>query len=287
MNTNQLLCCIIFLFNAEASWAGITTSFPVLTMIVSELVNPEEPSMAIRTLVHSGEEAHHFELSPKGLINLQKEKLLIVNGLQFEHWLDPVRAKIASKVKIVEAAEGIKPIRLSEKQIDPHAWHDPENLIIYVRNIEVALSEVYPHQKQFIRQQGEALRTKIQKWHAEKITEFKSLPLPFMIVTAHNSFAYFARAHGLKNLALLGDHEGETLSPRQLSTYLKEIRQAKHRLFLGDGNEQDTNLRGWAKKTSSPWGGELWGDTLPQRTPTLKTLEYLEHNTSVVIKSTR
>jgi zinc/manganese transport system substrate-binding protein len=264
------------------SLAGVTTSFPVLTLIVHELVGPE---IEVSTLTQSGEQAHHFEVTPKTLMHLQKQDLLIVNGLGFEHWLDQLEKNKLLKGKIIVATRGVTPLKDLSHKLDPHAWHDPENLVLYINNIHTALVSQYPNQKVALDLKLKTLNEKILTWKKQKEIQFAQLPKSFCIITAHSAFSYLARAFGFKSIALLGDHEGETLSPRQLTLKINELKTQPERAFFGDGTKQDTILKEWARKTSSPWGGVLIGDSLEQAPKNLTLMDYLEHNVSIITKA--
>lgn len=284
MKTKQILCIFAIIFVASLSSAGITTSFPILTLIVRELTGPE---IEVKTLTHSGEEAHHFEMNPKTLMNLQQQDLLIVNGLGFEHWLAQIEKNKLMKGKIVVASEGVSALKSANNNLDPHAWHDPALLLVYIDNIQKALISRFPKQKHHFDEKAKTLKEKILNWKKQKDLQFAKLPHPFCIITAHSAFSYLARAFNFKSIALLGDHEGENISPRQLILKVKELETYPQRVFFGEGSQQDQTLKEWAKKTSSPWGGILLGDSLDQTPPSLDLLGYLEYNTSAILKATQ
>lgn len=268
-------------FSLQSQATGITTSFPILTLITSELIDSQIP---LSTLSSSGEDAHHFELTPKTLIQLQNQDLLIINGLGFEHWYEPSKIKLPAKLKIVVASEGINPLIDAHKKTDPHAWQDPTNLEKYIVNIQAALESAFPTQKPDIARRASVLRERLQQWRKEKTELFTKAPPGLLLVTAHDSFAYFGRAFGLKIMALLGNHEGESISPRQLTLRLKDIAAHPHRLFLQEGSELDSTLSTWAQKTNSYLSGPLWGDRLPDSNPPRHLLDYLDHNAKLILE---
>lgn len=267
----------------SSAWAkGITTSFPLLTLITKDLVPPNIP---IRTLTASAEEAHHFEMTPKILIELQNQDLIIINGLNFEHWVDSIKTNLPKTLKIINATAGIKPLVLDHQEVDPHAWHDPQNLKKYIDNIQAALVTQYPEHQATINTRSKILKDRTQKLFEEYSQKFKGLNKNLTLVTAHDSLNYFAHAYGFNSLSLYDNHHGENLSPRQLTEKLKEIKKQKHRLFLLDGSDTDSNLKSWAQKTNSAVIGIIWSDGLPKTNPPQDILDYLEHNAKLVFES--
>lgn len=265
-----------------AKSSGITTSFPILTLITNELIESVS-DIKIQTLTKSGEEAHHFEMSAKTLIQLQQQDLLIVNGLGFEHWLQQIQLNKVLNRKIIVASKGINPLSNPLNLPDPHAWHDPDNLLIYIENIKNGLVERYPIHKNKFEEKSRELKLKIKEWKINTQSEFLKQNKSFIVVTSHSAFSYLANAFGFKNIALLGDHEGESVSARVLITKITEIKKMKIRLFFGDSSDQDSSLKDWSNKTSSIWGGILWGDTIAESSRPFTLLEYLKHNTDLIL----
>lgn len=283
MKIKQLLCIIIILSHTAAQ-AGIATSFPIMTLITREIVQQD---IEVFTLTNSGELAHHFEPSPKTLMQLRKQDLLIINGLGLEEWVPLLSRQSWLKEKIIEAANRVNPrsIDHENKHIDPHAWLSPVYILTYIDNIKEALVRQYPEKKALFEKRTIAVKGAIQKWHDKKKTQFTQQLSSCLVVTTHNAFGYLTENFNLKSMALLSDHEGETLSPRQLSLKIKEMKKTPLRVFFGDGSEHDVSLKNLAKKTDSEWGGILWGDSLPGNAATSSLLDYFEHNTSLILKA--
>jgi ABC-type Zn uptake system ZnuABC Zn-binding protein ZnuA len=268
--------------SSTPGWAHISTSFPVLTLIVREFIDTD---LQLNTMTKSGDETHHFEPSPKNLIQWQREDLLIVNGLGLEHWLPQIQARPNFGSKFVIASAGINPLMNQGHTPDPHAWLNPDNLVIYIENIQKRLQQQYPNKKELFRTKGDLLVKNVRAWQKQTDSQFSNLPKDALMITAHSSFTYLAQSFGISSLALLGDHDGETFSPRQMTLKLTEIKKSNHRVFFGDGNSQDTSLKNWATKTGSPWGGVLWGDTFPASSAPKTLLEYLNHNTALILSA--
>jgi len=276
MNYKHILCIFIctYLFSLQAN-AGVLTSIPILTLITKELTGTEIP---ILTLVESGEAVHHFEISPKTLLMLSKQDLIIFNGLDLEQSLSILKSKPQFSKKIIEASNGISPILNKNGKPDPHAWHNPINLIKYIENIAQALTEKFPDKKKIFQNNSTILKNKILQWQKDKINIIKQFNKPLLIVTTHDGYRYLAQAFGITNLSLIEDHNGESLSAKTFTLKIKELKEFHYRSFFGDGSSKDKMLKSLSVTTNSLWGGLLWGETLPldQAPPTL--FEYLDHN---------
>ncbi len=286
----QVLCFIYFLSMAStlplarafasssSSPGGIITSIPILTLITREIAGSE---IEIETLATSGEAAHHFELSPKFILRLTQKNLVILNGLHFEPTLLALKTKPILTSKMIEATQGITPLLDQKGHPDPHAWHDPDHLIKYISNISAALEKTFPDKSKLFQANASEMKKKLMLWKKEKIALLSSLPKNFLMITPHDGYRYLAQALDLKTLSLLNDHHGETLSPKDLTIKIKELQKYPHRCFFGDGSAKDSSFKALAQKTKSPWGGVLWGESLPVPPPS-SLIDYLDHNFNVI-----
>lgn len=280
----------------------VMVSFPFLALIIKEVAGPE---LTISTLTSSEEDIHHLELSPKTLLKLNNQDLLFYNGLGFESAMKVLRQtpewEKKWSQKMIELSKGVTPLKNEQGQTDPHAWHDPDNLIIYIDNVASALSEHYPQNREFFFQRAKESKEKLTHWKQEKIKLLQKLPKTLLMVTAHDGFRYLAESLKINIICLLNNHDRDTLSPKKLAQKIKTIKEYSHRQFFGDGGSQDIMLKGVAENTQSPWGGLLWGESPPLNTQALLSslssekaspattsvslLDYLEHNFTIIYKA--
>ena len=91
--------------------------------------------------------AHVYAPSPGDAKKVADAKLVFVNGLGFEGWLERLVKASGTKAPIVVATKGIKPLERADEhghdhdhgRADPHAWQSVANAKIYVANIRDAL----------------------------------------------------------------------------------------------------------------------------------------------------
>lgn len=101
---------------AAAAPLKVVTSFSLLEDITRQ-VGGEQVEVA--TLVGRNADAHAYEPTPGDARKLAGAQLLVVNGLQFETWLDRLQRASGFKGKTVVASEGITPLRFSHGE-DAH-----------------------------------------------------------------------------------------------------------------------------------------------------------------------
>src|SRR3954454_8658228 len=91
----------------------------------------------LTTLVGPNSDVHVYTPAPADAKRIADAKLVVVNGLGLEGWLERLVQSSGSKAPIVVASNGIAPRRLGS-HADPHAWQSVANAKIYVGNIREA-----------------------------------------------------------------------------------------------------------------------------------------------------
>ena len=125
----------------------VIASFSILGDLVK---NVGGDRVEIATLVGPNGNTHVYAPSPADAKKVADAKLVFVNGLGFEGWLDRLVKASGTKATIVVATKGIKPREgrgghdHDHGRADPHAWQSVANGKIYVANIRDALIAADP-----------------------------------------------------------------------------------------------------------------------------------------------
>ena len=134
----------------------VTASFSILGDLV-RVVGGER--VRVTTLVGPDEDAHAFAPKPADARAIVQTRLLVTNGLGFEPWAQKLAKSAGYQGATLVASQGVKPRRMPEEkghdhsghdnnhqhdETDPHAWQNPDNVVLYVRNIATALGKADP-----------------------------------------------------------------------------------------------------------------------------------------------
>src|SRR5438034_722434 len=127
----------------------VVASFSILGDLVK---NVGGDRVEVATLVGPNGNAHVYAPSPADAKKAADAKLVFVNGLGFEGWLERLVKASGTKAPIVVATKGIKPRERAgdhghdhdHGRADPHAWQSVANAKIYVANIRDALIAADP-----------------------------------------------------------------------------------------------------------------------------------------------
>lgn len=107
----------------------------------------------VTALVGPDGDTHVYQPKPADSERLTTAKLIFVNGLGLEGWIDRLIKASGAKAPIVIATKGIRPQEMREEghvELDPHAWQSVADAKIYVTNIRDALIAADPEGKLLI-----------------------------------------------------------------------------------------------------------------------------------------
>jgi ABC-type Zn uptake system ZnuABC Zn-binding protein ZnuA len=172
---------------------------------------------------------HDYALTPGDMRKIASADLFIANGYGMEEFLGAPVRKANPRIRIVEAANGVPPIRGGEGGhggINPHTWVSPRNAILEVRNIEKALSAASPGDASAFRRNADAYAAKLSVLAGE----FEAAAAKFRnrnIVTFHNVFDYLARDLGLVIVGEIEETAGQEPSAGEVARLVRSIREKK------------------------------------------------------------
>ena len=204
-----------------------------------------------------------------------KARLVFINDLndEFEPWLEPLLKQAGFKGSKVVASRGAKTITAEEEHpisgkeaapvIDQHAWLDPKNGIVYVKNIAQALERIDPANANDYRARAAAYIKQLQALDAWIRTEMASVPTgKRRIIASHDSLQYLAKACGITLISINGWTNKTEPSALELARLSRQIEaEHVHALFL-DSITDPRAMERIATETQATIAGTLYGDSL-------------------------
>jgi zinc/manganese transport system substrate-binding protein len=270
----------------------------------------------IITLVGPNGDAHVYEPKPADAAAVGSADVVLVNGLQFEGFLQRLVEASATKAPIVELTKGGEVLRNTEEEdhhdqdkaaegeegharavdesheqghhhqgeSDPHAWQSVHNAELYVKNIadafcaaDAAGCDTYRANAESYGQQLEALEAEIKAAVAE-IPEDKRT-----IITSHDAYGYFEHEYGIKFLAPEGVSTESEASASDVAALIKQIRQDKASAIFVENVTNPRLIEQIASETGLKVGGELYSDALSDENgPAATYIEMMRHNIMVM-----
>lgn len=256
------------LLNSSALAAGkvqVTTSFSILQDLV-QVVGADR--VEVHALVGPDEDAHVFEPKPTHAKRILQSQLVVTNGLGFEPWMAKLVKSSGYKGLVVQASEGVTARTMPAEtgggvETDPHAWQDPTNVILYVRNIAAGLSKLDPDGAAGYRAHAETYVAEIQKLDAWAQEQIATIPAPKRkVITSHDAFGYFGAHYGVTVLAPQGISTEAEPGAKGVAKLIRQIKQEQIKAVFLENMSNSKLITQIAKDTGVILGRPLFADAL-------------------------
>jgi zinc/manganese transport system substrate-binding protein len=147
--------------------------------------------------------------------------------------------------------------------IDQHAWLDPSNGIVYVRNVADALARLDPGNAADYRARAAAYTKQIQAVDGWARKEMAGVPAgKRRVLTSHDSLQYLANAYGITLLTVNGWTNKSEPSAAELAKLTRQIRADRVKALFLDSITDPRAMQRIAGETGVAIGGTLYGDSL-------------------------
>lgn len=248
----------------------VVTTFSILGDITQRVGGDR---IRVHTLVGPNEDAHVYQPTPADAKALAQARLVVVNGLGFEGWLERLIKSSGYRGKVTTASNGIRTLKRHDHdddddhdhhgEFDPHAWQDLSNALVYADNIGKALGEIDPQGKAIYQANTEKYAQEIRALDAELRETFKSIPKSRLkVVTTHDAFGYFARAYGVDFIAAVGINTDAEPSAGDIGRIIKQIRRDKIPAVFIESISDSRLLDRIRQESGAKIGGTLYSDAL-------------------------
>lgn len=238
-------------------------SFSILADLVA---NVGGNRLQLATLVGPDGDAHVFSPSPADARLVAAAKILFVNGLGLEGWMERLLAASASGAPVVVASSGIKPLAFEEdgKRVDdPHAWQDIGNAKIYVANIRKGLVAADPGGGPAYEANATAYLARLDALEGEVRAAIARIPAKNRrIITSHDAFGYFGTAYGMSFIAPQGVSTEAEPSARDVAKIIRQIRAEKIPAVFLENISDSRLIERIAHETGVKIGAKLFSDAL-------------------------
>ena len=243
-------------------------------------------AVRVSVLVGPDSDAHVYEPTPADARKVSEAKLVFVNGLGFEGWLDRLVAAADAKSRIIVASAGITPRKLAGG-LDPHAWQDVANARRYVENIRDALKSADPERAALYEAKAAAYLATLETLDKEIVSAIAAIPSQRRrIVSTHDAFGYFAARYGLEFIAPQGVSTEAEPSARDIARIIDAARREKVAAVFLENISDPRLAQRLAKESGVRLGGELYSDALSKPDgPGASYVEMMRHNIEELTKA--
>ena len=253
---------------ADAPKLKAVATFSILGDLVAQVGGDR---VAVTTLVQPNADAHGYTPAPSDARTLAEARIVVVNGLGLEGWIDRLIKASGTRAPVVVASAGIKPIEASDDDHghghahhdDPHAWQNVANVKRYVTNIRDALVRVDPDNASTYAENAKIYLATLDGLDAEVRAAIAAIPsAQRRVITTHDAFGYFTAAYGLSFIAPQGVSTDSEASPRDVARIIRQIRQEKVPAVFLENIADPRLMQQIVRESGAAIGGKVFSDAL-------------------------
>ena len=274
------------------------------TTIVADVVDKiGGETIELSVLLPPGTDPHTFDPTPQDIAKVADADILFANGAGLEDFLGPLLESAGAEGKIIHVSEGIELLQFDADDndigiehsgdfhyegADPHTWTDPNNVLTWVHNIQLTLSEQDPDNAILYQMKAEEYERELKAlniWIEEQVEQIP--PASREIITDHLQFAYFAEAYGFKQLGAIIPGYSTIAEPsaRELAALEDAVKEfGVQAIFVG--NTVNPNL---AERIAEDTGIQivyLYTGSLSEKGGEAGTyLDYIRYNVSAIVNA--
>ena len=264
----------------------VVTTF---TVIADMARNVAGDGVEVVSITKPGAEIHGYEPTPQDIVGASDADLILWNGLNLERWFEQFLTNLGD-VPSATLTEGIAPISISagdyEGKPNPHAWMSVDNALIYVDNIQKALSKADPANAATYAANAEAYKAQLSAALDPLKARIAALPEDRRwLVSCEGAFSYLARDLGLQELYLWPINADQQGTPRQVRAVIDGVREHQIPAVFCESTVPSDPAEQVARETGAAFGGVLYVDSLSAGDGPVPTyLDLLKVTTETIAK---
>lgn len=248
----------------------------------------------VEMLLPLGADPHAYQAAPADVSKIAKSDVLILNGLEYEHFIEPLLENAGGEHLIITATDGLTPYQIESEENpgemvgDPHMWLDANRVTRYVENIRDGLiqadlegAEIYKaNAASYIDQLIE-----LDSWIWEQV---QTIPAERrLLVTNHEAMGYFAEHYGFTVVSsILPSFSSEAgVSAQEIAAAIESVKSSgAPAIFLGEVENADLANQ-IAAETGVKVVDTLYLESLTDGEPAPTYIDMMKHNVTQIIEA--
>jgi ABC-type Zn uptake system ZnuABC Zn-binding protein ZnuA len=283
---------VILLISLLASCSGtnapdILTTTTILADVTRNVVGDR---FSVGSLLPVGADPHSYQPTPQDTAKISGSKLLIINGAEYEHFLEALIENADGERPVVEASAGLRLLTDAENEhgVDPHLWLDPNNVISYVENIREGLSQFDPQGAETYESNANAYIAELQEldaWINGQVAQID--PQRRVLVTNHEALGYFAERYGFQVIGAVIESFSSDASPsaEQMAGLIEQIKLYEAPAIFLDAADNPALAQQIAAETGVKVVSDLHLESLTDGPPAPTYIEMMRDNVTRIMEA--
>jgi ABC-type Zn uptake system ZnuABC Zn-binding protein ZnuA len=248
----------------------------------------------VESLLPFGTDPHSYQPVPNDVVKINESRVLIVNGLEYERFLDALLENAGGERLIVTASDGLAPRTMEDEQDagqlvdDPHMWLDPNRVLTYVENIRDGLTHFDPDGASVYRSNADAYiaeLTALDAWIVEQVSQIPAERR--LLVTNHEALGYFADRYGFTIIGAVVPGVSSDASPSaaQMAELIDLITSSGAPAIFLDEVENPVLAQQIADETGVKVVEDLHLESLTEGAPAGTYIDMMKHNVTLIVNA--
>jgi len=276
--------------SAPKSSDGRLNALTSTTFLADITRNIAGDRISVDSLLPVGADPHAYQAAPSDVAKIAESDLLILNGLEYEHFIEPLLENAGGERRIIEATAGLSPRKDagSEHGVDPHMWLDPNLVVTYVENIRDGLIQIDVEGAQTYKTNADAYIAQLKDLDKWIVGQVNTIPAERrLLVTNHEAVGYFAERYGFEVagavIPSLSTDAGT--SAKELAALIEVIKTSDApAIFLGEVENPDLANQ-IAAETDVKVVDNLHLESLTVGAPAATYIDMMKHNVNQIVEA--
>lgn len=238
------------------------------TVFADMIKNVGGAAVDVVSIVPRNGDVHTFEPKPADVQAVAAAKLLVMNGLGLDDWLEKtITNASAAGTPLIKLAVDLPGVQLlpgeDQGTQNPHLWLDVKDAELYVDRIAAGLKAADATDSALFDSQAAAYKTRLEALDASVRTKIASIPeANRKLVTFHDAFPYYAREYGITIVGVAVDAPGQDPSAAYTAQLITAINAAGVKAIFGESQFPTKLVDQIASETGATVVANLYDDAL-------------------------
>ncbi len=244
----------------------------------------------VASLLPFGADPHAYQAAPADVAKIAESNLLILNGLEYEYFIESLLENAGGERLVIEASTGLSPHEDAESEhgVDPHMWLDPNRVIMYVENIRDGLIEVDPGGADIYAANADAYIVQLKNLDAWIVKQVNTIPTERrLLVTNHEALGYFSERYGFEVVdTILPSFSSEaSASAQEIAAAIESVKSSSApAIFLGEVENPDLANQ-IAEETAVKVVNDLYFESLTDGAPAGTYIDMMKYNVTRIVEA--
>lgn len=250
--------------------------------------------LIVQSLLPIGADPHAYQAAPSDVSKIAESDVLILNGLEYEHFIEALLENAGGEHLIITATNGLTPNQIESEDApgkrvgDPHMWLDANRATRYVENIRDGLIQADPEGAEIYKANASAYIAQLLELDSWIWDQVQTIPAERrLLVTNHEAMGYFAEHYTFTVVgSILPSFSSEAgVSAQEIAAAIESVKSSgAPAIFLGEVENADLADQ-IASETGVTVVNTLYLESLTDGGPAPTYIDMMKHNVTEIVNA--